>query len=480
MFRLCSLLISGLLIVGCATTQPRNDESDNTAGTSDSKAPAGTAQKLVESAGRITSLRHEFSDQELQAMFADAAEQVEQKFSIDLSAVKLSLVNRIMYQQVIRGQLKNSEHLFPGLARRPWQLGNATQAVYDPSSSSVFLHPDLTRRYPLIVGPSRALATEYIHFVLLHELIHAVDDINQRLRLEWPTIRLMTNSAVVREGHAHHWASAMCEEQGCANYIRQARESRRRQNTRFSPPNDTLVLYETGERFVRHLLENDSSGQLLERAFKNPPTDEYQLLFPELYPDQSRDNSNQKILRAIRATEMPWVNNDTVEMVLNTVDKYAMRNATNRQLRPAFRRVAGSIQGDAMVGYFPQSASQSRNVVVRVIETTQGRHAANSYSTMVARHRKQQDVQKLYQVPLPGWVFERNKKTIAVGDAELEIKYFDGHSRDAADADNEASAVPLHVMVMNGGRFIVRIESFSKQPYELSVLGEQLLKRLAT
>ena len=475
MFRVLFVLLCSFLAAGCATTPKDNEAPSQSAEAS----PGDAAKKLLDSAERLRSLKHTFTDDQLQALFSEAKDQAEQKFSVDLDEVSLSLVDRFRYQNVLSSQLKQSAHLFPKTARLPWQLGDATQAIYDLESQSVFLHPNITRRYPFIVGTSRELATEYLRFVLLHELVHAVDHSKQRLKLNWPTIRLMTNTAVVREGHAHYWASIMCEEQGCENYINKIRTIRSRQSTRFAPPNDTMVMYETGERFVKHLAAKDSSGDLLERAFLNPPTDEYQILFPDLYPDSTRDESNQRVLDVIRSVELPWQGDFPAEMVMNTVDKFAMRNAANDRLRPAYRKLANSVRGDGMVGYFPNAPGQTGNVVLRVIEASRQQYAEQSYKTMVSRHRKQSDVQKFYQLKLPDWVFERDSKELGIGGNKMSVDFINGRSHSTGTASDSKTTARIQVMVMRGERYIVRIENFTNDIYDLTGVGEQVMRKLA-
>ncbi len=373
------VLYSFIALSACSVTsegerKPSDQKTDPTRSDTDSESKSNVASKadtskelakLLETLTKESITRHKFDPAELQSLFTQSVVQAENTLDTELSGVRLITHDRREFMTAISAQVSKSVHLLPRKKQTAWIYSDAVQAIYDPDSDIIILNHRIDRRFPAVVGESRELAQQYLRFVMLHELVHAVDARKGRIKFNWSTVREMTNAAIVREGHAHYRARIMYSDEGCREFVRKYQKSVAAKHGEPSDPADTLIYYEVGAKFIDHLYkkkanQNKAGEELIDLAFDEPPIDEYQIIFADLYPDESRNKVNKHIIQSIQAIPMPWNDRGYKEIVTNTIDQNGFRNAVGQKPSSQLTEI---IQGDGTVSYIRPDEDSEQNTI---------------------------------------------------------------------------------------------------------------------
>ena len=441
----------------------------NTGSTEDKSTPSPDAGELPKSAQQLNTLTHQFEPTELQTLFSEAITQVESTLGTNLSGVKLVIDNQLQRKKVIARQLKESQHIRPNVATNSI-LPDSTQAIYDRDSDTVFFHPDIEHRFPPLVGSSRKLAREYLRFVMLHELVHASDARKGRINLRWPSIRTMTNAAYVREGHAHYWSKTMCRQSGCQMFVEKQKQS--------SEKDKIISFYDVGEKFIAGLMAIDASGALIDTAFRQPPSNEYQIIFPELYPDEARDQNTRRITEAVVSAKLPWQTGDYTALTINTIDTRALQRTAIRSARKQLKQLANITMGDSAVSFVKANTSTRQNITVQVLETDTRASANRAYQRMEELHASARGIGRMYRITPQPWNTNTGSRVLGIDNGRnVEVRYFSGTTGKSPDSVTDAP-FSLDITLAHADRYIVRILNINATHNELIEASESVLLNL--
>ena len=477
-------------LASCSVSNIRNSQShtDTYEGAHSNSSPDTTSinsqpadklgKQLIESALELNTSARLLDQIELQALFSESVTQAENTLGTDLSDVKLVVDDRAEHRKVIARQVQKTQHLLPDKTN---QLGlvSSAQAVYDPDTDSIFFHPDIQRHFPSTVGKSRKLAKEYLRFVMLHELVHASDARYGRLNLEWPTIRALTNAALVREGHAHYWSSEMCRQQGCSSFIRKRSQQLKNQQNRSIPEDQITGFYEVGKRFIEGLLLKDPGGGLIDTAFRHPPSNEYQILFPEFFPDKTSDLKNQRIANAVLEADLPWNNSDYKALTIGTIDTKDFQRTASRKTQKYLKQLANITVADGAISFVKSGSRKQQNLSVQVLETDTEASAENAYRAIMTLHDTARGIGAQYGITPQPWKTNKASGEIIVNNQKFKARFFTGTNGRSLNAES-STLHSVDIAVALADRYVVRILNINDTHHDLPKASESILSNLLT
>ena len=282
-------------------------------------------------------------DATLGALFERARTLVEAASGTDLSPVTLRLASdaailaevSLETRRLVRGQLGDgplAERLLESLVRG--QIGTYA-ALYAGRHRTVLVSRTVLSSYLDSLPGGTAPRDEALLVLMLHELVHAADDVRHRIHADRALdFRASFAQSAVYEGHAQWLTRAICRREGClggldaldafmfddAGVARAARasgervasgvESRRPGTTGRRPSSlDRKLLeysYVEGERFVAALAARENGAALVQRSLAAPPHDPLQILDPDSFPNTARERRNRRLLDVAANVDHPW------------------------------------------------------------------------------------------------------------------------------------------------------------------------------
>lgn len=277
----------------------------------------------------------------LRPLFLRARDLVEAELGTDLSDIGLHVVDDdsilaevlVETRRLVSGQLGDgplAERLLESLVHG--QIGTYA-ALYSGRLRSVMVSRDVLQGYLASLPDTRAAREEALLVLMLHELVHAADDLRHGIHDNRSLdFRASFAQSAAFEGHAQWRTRTICRREGCLGGLdaldafmfddggaaRRGAETARHdagpgrpgRATRRSAPLDRNLLeysYVEGERFVAALAARPDGAALLERLLVDPPHDPLQILDPDSFPDTSREARNRDLLAVARNVEHPWL-----------------------------------------------------------------------------------------------------------------------------------------------------------------------------
>ena len=329
-------LSASLALAACTTPNP--DPATPTASRPDASPrgahPESVRRPRAEVAGRIAPATADVPDGRLEALFARARTLVERESDTDLSAVRLRLVDDaailvevdLETRRLVRGQLGDSPLSERLLARLVQGQSGTYAALYAGRDRTVLVSREVLGAYLGSLPPSRAVRDEALLVLLLHELVHAADDLRHGVHANRALdFRASFAQSATFEGHAQWLTRTICRREGCLGGL-DALDA-----FMFDAPDEPGAAagsmvdrdlleysYVEGERFVAALAARPGGDALIERLLADPPHDPLQILDPSSYPDEAREAANRVLLAAALDVEHPWLSGPAARVPIAT------------------------------------------------------------------------------------------------------------------------------------------------------------------
>ncbi len=268
--------------------------------------------------------------------FATAKELVEQELDVDLSSIKLHVVDDAPInaevlretQRLVNSQFGTGAFANDFLQQVLHPLDGTYAALYSSHLSSILISGSMLNSYEKSVDASLPAATKHaaLLVLLIHELVHAADDkrynIHDNRALNF---RASFAQSATFEGHAQWATRQICEQANCESGLEQLDQfmfSTNQTTNELAQSVDAIsrnVLeysYVEGERFISELSKRSNGKRLLEDVLSTPPQDPIQILAPASFPDIAREQRNQTLIQASLEVDhefarKPWIGVET-------------------------------------------------------------------------------------------------------------------------------------------------------------------------
>ena len=265
-------------------------------------------------------------DERVRRLFAEARVLVERESGTDLSSIGLRLTDddtilaevdretrRLVYGRL--GDVPLAATLLEALLAGQ---GGTYAALYSGRERAVMVSRAVLGAYLGSLPPDRSRRDRALLVLMLHELVHAADDVRHRIHdgraLDF---RASFAQSAALEGHAQWLTRTICRRHGCLDgldaldaFMFGPDEDAPIASARRALPLERNLLeysYVEGERFVAALAARPNGPALLERLLSSPPHDPLQILDPESFPDEARERRNLALLAAARRVVHPWL-----------------------------------------------------------------------------------------------------------------------------------------------------------------------------
>ena len=299
--------------------------------------------------------------------FVDAGELVESLVAENLPALLRQAPDRDAAEREARAFAEATAPLL--IAKYAWQA-RAIVVVLDTWNGQA-----------QALGRPELGGDEMLRAVLVHELVHAIDDVEHGLEALFAKIDSRDTAAgvnAVLEGHAQHVARAVCAARGWTKGFQDFTDAIGALPEQPGIDEGTLLFqriasagertaYHDGERFIA-ALERAGGRDAIARAFRDPPKDGQTVFHPEWFLDpSSRPKSTYDLdagidLFAARFDDATW-------------------NASRSSLQPAqlqaslgllpaetSKRIVESLRGSSVIVLQPRADPASKFVAAIVIE----------------------------------------------------------------------------------------------------------------
>lgn len=337
----------------------------------------------------------------LNSDFDIARQLVEDELNVDLAKVTLQLVDDIPInaevahetQRLVTKQFGNTPFAHQFLNQVMSPLDGTYAAVYSARLGAVMISRSMLNSFEnsLRPGSSQAARRAALMTLLIHELVHAADDIRFNIHDNRAlNFRASFAQSATFEGHAQWVTRNICKKAGCSKGLTALDNfmfSTDQQSNQLTQPVEAIsrsVLeysYVEGERFVAQLAKRHNGQQLIDKVLRTPPLDPIQILAPETYPDNARELRNQQLILASRnvehpLTSTPWIGVETSP--LKGVDLRA--DPARRQAAiDGFTRL---IQGMVSMQFYDQMAHGAMPIEATLLKA-ESAHTARLFANML-------------------------------------------------------------------------------------------------
>jgi hypothetical protein len=187
------------------------------------------------------------------------------------------------------------------------------QAVYDPFAKRIVVNEENLSAHIARMTKGGVGAREAALTVLIHELVHAADDV------EFDFIDVEKRHAgdalgvyMMAEGHAELQTEDLCAKAGCSSAFELARTDYLAPNLQRNSAEEIhavrssnmLLLYGQSQSFLKELELRDSSGELIRQAMLSPPGSALDFFDSAAFPSTDRSGSRENIYRILNAVEL--------------------------------------------------------------------------------------------------------------------------------------------------------------------------------
>ncbi len=261
----------------------------------------------------------------IDATFEQARLLVEDTLAIELDHIKLLLVdNQPINTEVAHetrrlvdaqfGETSFSEYFLSKVMKA--QAGTFA-ALFSSRLDAVMVSRSMLANYERSLPADEHVRHAALLTLLVHELVHAADDqrygIHENRALNF---RASFAQSATFEGHAQWVTRQICTVNDCLagldaldNFMfsRDAQPSQHSQAVEAISRNVLEYSYVEGERFIASLASRDNGAQLIHQLLTMPPHDPIQILAPDSFPNVEREDKNQRLIRASREIDHPWI-----------------------------------------------------------------------------------------------------------------------------------------------------------------------------
>lgn len=389
--------------------------------------------------------------------FEQARGLVEEQLSIDLADIRLLLVNdQPINAEVARetrrlinaqfGDSTFSEHFLSKVMQA--QAGTFA-ALFTSRLNAVMVSRSMLTNYERSLPNDPAIRSAALLTLLIHELVHAADDrrysIHENRALNF---RASFAQSATFEGHAQWVTRQICAVHDCLIGLEALDDfmfSRDSQPSQHSQPVEAIsrnVLeysYVEGERFIAELAARPQGAQLIDQLLRSPPHDPIQILAPASFPDTEREARNQRLIRASREIDHPWIGGAWVSVETSPLKGVNLRaDPTRRQAAvDGFTRL---IHGMVAVQLYNRRAPGDNPVEVTLLHA-ESAHTAGLFARTLHENSR-----------LPGTTADDEPLRIRTG-AGVNQSDMRTHVYRTTHNDN----IPYRTSIMVSGPYVVQI-----------------------
>jgi len=266
----------------------------------------------------------------INALYVVARKLVEEELKVDLRHIDLLLsddqpINDEVTRETTRlveAQFGDSLFSKRFLAKVMDAQAGTYAALFSSRLNAVMVSSKMLRNYQNSLAPDVDLRNAAVLTLLIHELVHAADDLRYRIHENRAlNFRASFAQSATFEGHAQWVTRNICTLNNCLSglnalddfmFNRNAAPSIHSQPVEAISHNVLEYSYVEGERFIASLAKRKNSKQLIDRLLTSPPQDPIQILAPESFPDIGRENRNQRLIKASLDIDHPWVKGDWI------------------------------------------------------------------------------------------------------------------------------------------------------------------------
>ena len=279
-----------------------------------------TATLLVSCASNQAKYRAKSQAQEnqLSQWIPEARTLVEQHRGVNLSGVAVSSaagrgllyvlheMNRQRSDQDIPAYLSDQAFRSHALSTM-----HSALAIYDPYFKRIVINQPVFQHF-LDSMQSRGISKRKAAMtVLIHEMVHAADDIEYDLTAMTKRHRGdKLGARMVSEGHAELQTESICVKGDCLEAFYTAHKLYAREllnHTQGSTPtfnSSSAFVYMQGLRFLKSLERKDPTGELVKLALKNPPGDALEFFDAANFPDRVRADRRARLYDILETVEL--------------------------------------------------------------------------------------------------------------------------------------------------------------------------------
>ncbi len=406
-------LLASLALAGCQGTPEPGQPLVVAVGAAQIKMPAESLVSVntpdqIKRPGKPHKSNFSYADSSwlrtIQTDFNTARDLVEQELQVDLDAIKLYVVDdtpineevALETRRLVQKQFGTSDFASHFLDQIMHPLAGTYAALYSSRLSAVMISRDMLASYQSSLNasydePARRAA---LLTLLIHELVHAADDkrygIHDNRALNF---RASFAQSATFEGHAQWVTRRICEKALCSEGLKALDDFMfgvdHQPNPQLTPQVEAInrsVLeysYIEGERFIERLAQRDNGAQLIDELLRNPPLDPIQILAPENFPDNARENRNQQLIRAGRNVSHPWATAPWIGVETSPLKGVDLRSDPSRR-QAAVDGFTRLIQGMVSMQFYNQRAPDASPIEATLLQTESANTARLFASTLHA------------------------------------------------------------------------------------------------
>ncbi len=330
----------------------------------------------------------------IQAWYQEAKNTVSAELKADLSKIDLSVTDSqgiaLHAKTSLMGALAhdlNNTKFTETLVNNILSLQTeSVLAIYAPTAEAILLHDSNLNKY---LEARQGGYKEAFQALLIHELVHAADDINHNaFKHDAMSYQEVFAKSAVVEGHAQWQTRKICKKLQCE----QAFEQLNNYMFATSSPDDPALeyvqsrsfknlefVYKEGERFIDQLKQRKNSESAISLAFKKPPRDSIQIIDPASFPNTEREKLNDALSSVIENTNKPWRKDSTESLRRNVLAAAAFSiNPSARQ--PIINFYTSKILAATKHEYYEQGSDTAIPVAVIALQTDSNETARKTAS----------------------------------------------------------------------------------------------------
>lgn len=479
-----SLLIPATLgLLACTTTPVARVQS----------AAISNTQPLTASTSIATSIASDSDLQSIDNWFLEARDLVSKDLNIDLSSINASIVEESEIRRQARHSLlgalshdlENNDFAESLVDNMLSAQTASVLAIYSPLDKAILLHRVNLEHY-LKSQQSAPSLKGSIQALLIHELIHAVDDIRFKAFDHYGVSyqEVFAKSTIV-EGHAQWQTRRLCRQAGCSAGFSSLNEYmfdvdtsedpalRYIQNRNFK---NLEFVYREGERFIDQLMKRPGGDKLVTMAFERPPRDSIQIIDPGSFPDRTREARNLALSTAIKQSAKPWAAHQRGLLRRNVLAAAAF--SVNPEARgPIVDFYTSKVLAAAKHEYYDRTSDLPIPVSVIALQTSDARTAKQTATLIFDSTAKTYSGLNGDLVGLHNW--NTNEHTAKISDDALgnvNIRMYTASGKMVNDMIG--STYPVEVVTATSGAFVVHIDGRYQGGDDLMQFAGQLLLNL--
>lgn len=353
----------------------------------------------------------------------------------------------------------------------------STQAIYDPYRNNIVINLPVFERFLDTMAKKGVSKREAALTVLIHEMIHAADDIQYNLvELSRRHRGDKLGAIMVREGHAELQTEYICARAGCLKAFFTAHEiytSYVLNDTASATPafvNSDAFVYIHGLQFLKSLERKDPTGSLVNQALRHPPGEALEFFDAASYPDLPRADRRASLYDLLETVELTLPGQAT--RVPNPVANLAdLPNDRSERQEYIARQRTRTLASAGMSYYYMLDPQRFTSVKVELIETANNTVANDIAGQMGDKIRGNIRGSQSLDIGIsttgqPGLSQVSNRLPENTQRIVHDINY-----------ENDISPLRFYTSLMVVGRYLIKVENSNNNDINKHVL-QQMMKAL--